>query len=389
MSRPLILVANPGSTSRKYALFEGGSERARLRFELLNDVILCTLRTDKEESVEVGVHTLDDSPAAILPILRSHGVLAEQERIDCIGLRIVAPGEYFLQDRKVDDAFMQHLERAGEHAMLHVAGAQAELAQLREYLQDIPIAAISDSAFHQSKPEYAWNYGIALDVADKHGIKRFGYHGLSVESIAKQLAVHEKVIVCHMGGGVSVTALHSGKSVDTTMGFSPLEGVIMATRSGSIDLAAVNVLKKNLGLDDGATEEYLNQRSGLLALGGSADVRTLLEREAQGDTRAHLALETYIYTIQKAIGQMAASLNGADALVFTGAVGERSLPTRARILQKLTYLDFRVSDHQNAIQHEANTVQEIHEGTTSKPVYVISANEEKEIAERTINVAFG
>jgi len=247
------------------------------------------------------------------------------------------------------------------------------------------IVGVSDSAFHITKPDYAWNYGLPLHDADRLDIKRFGYHGLSVASVVRTLQVAGKLtprlLVCHVGSGVSVTAVHNGKSVDTTMGYTPLEGAIMATRSGSIDVAAAHELKRALGFDDAQLEAYLNKHGGLRGLGGSSDLRELLAREADGDHYAHLAIQTYVFSLQKSIGAMAAVLGGADALVFTGTAGERSAPLRHRLANRLQYLDFFVNHQANtAIAGDEKAPALISELALSKPIFVVPTNEAAEMA---------
>jgi acetate kinase len=387
MSAPLILVANPGSSSRKYALFEGTTERARLHFEWVDGTLHCTLTAKTEESIAVGITSLHDATTAVYPILRAYGLLGVHEHIGLVGLRIVAPGDYFLNDHIVDGTFLRRFRQAKIHAPLHVGDALTELSQLREVFARLPVCAISDSAFHRTKPAYASTYGLPRHVADAHGIKRFGYHGLSVASVTRQMTLPEKTIVCHLGSGASITAVLNGQSQDTTMGFSPLEGLVMATRSGSIDVGAALALKKALRYDDLALETYLNEKSGLLGLGGSDDIRVLLRREKEGDTPAHLALETYVYNIQKGIGQMAAAIDGADALVFTGTVGERSPFIRQRVGERLAYLGFRIDAHSNATVTSARAPRALHAPTASKPLFVTPAQEEQEIARRALMLA--
>lgn len=386
MSSPLILIANPGSASRKYALFGGNTERARLHFEWIDTTIHCTLTTSSKQEVSVEIDSLDDALAAVMPILRSYKILRDDEHIQFIGLRVVAPGSYFLEDHKVDNTFIKHLERAKEHAPLHVTATLTELTFLRDFFKDCSTFAISDSTFHSTKPDRAWNYGLSLELADAHDIKRFGYHGLSALSVLGQIPSTKKLIICHLGSGASVMAVQDGKSMDTTMGFSPLEGVIMSTRSGSVDLGAINILKNILHYDDVAIEKYLNEESGLLGLGGSSDIRELLEQESRPDQKAHLALETYVYSIQKAIGTMAAALNGADALVFTGTVGERSAPIRKRITEQLEYLGFSLHEAVNVKEIAPSAVTSIQD-SSSKPVYVVPVHEEKIIAERVKQIS--
>jgi acetate kinase len=238
-----------------------------------------------------------------------------------------------------------------------------------------------------TKPDFAWNYGIRLEDADKHDIKRFGYHGLSLASVIHTLRAYEKlpprVVVCHLGSGASVTAVYHGKSFDTTMGYSPLEGLVMATRSGSIDPTAVRVLQAELGLSSDAMEEYLNKQSGLLGLSGvSSDIRELVEYESNGHHHASLALQTYVHNVQKAVGQMVAAMGGVDVLVFTGTVGERSFVMRERIVQKLHYLDFLLDGHTNRACEGPSELAVISRLAHSRPIFVVPASEEAEMVRR-------
>lgn len=388
MASTLILTANPGSASRKYALYDGNRERAQLHFEWLQGKIICTLYTGEEHhTIHTDIGDLQSATALIDSLLREHKVLREHEKIERIGLRIVAPSSYFLEDRLVDDELVSTLLALEPRAPLHIKATLDELKALRKEFGKIPVAGISDSAFHITKPDYAWNYGISLEVADHFEIKRFGYHGLSVASVVRQLKEVEKVaariIVCHLGSGASVTALKHGKSVDNSMGYSPLEGIIMSTRSGSIDPTAVRTLKEVCYFDDDAVEDYLNNHSGLLGLGGSSDIRELLRRESDGDHRAHLALSTYVYSVQKAIGQMTAAMGGVDALIFTGTVGERSAVIRERVVANLDYLDFTLDNHENEACVEAASPTVISKLAHSRPILVAPAQEAAEIVRHT------
>lgn len=384
MNSPLILIANPGSASRKYALFKGDTERAQLHFEWFDDNILCTLRQgEKTQTIAVDIKKLEESSAALLSLFRIYQLLEKDEQIKHIGVRIVAPGGYFLRNHEVDRDFIARFESVKEQAPLHVSATLSEINHLQEYFPSATIIGISDSAFHHTKPDYVWNYGISLEIADTAEIKRFGYHGISVASVLPQQQFPHKTIVCHLGSGASITAVHDGRSLDTTMGYTPLEGVIMSTRSGSIDIGAVNKLKQLLHLDDIGIQRYLNEQSGLKGLGGSSDIRELLRREENGDTRAHLALETFVYTIQKSIGAMAAALNGADAIVFTGTVGERSALIRKRIITQLRYLGFIIDPVSNGTALESR-LSSINLVADSKPILIIPTREEKEMAKQTL-----
>ncbi|MBC7746946.1 hypothetical protein H7Y40_03110, partial [Pedobacter sp.] len=305
---PLILIANPGSASRKYALYQGTTSRADIHFEFEDGKIICGIETaDEHFSLTTDLADLTAASSQVVTLLRDKQVLSDDETIESIGLRFVAPGSYFAQDHIVDDEFEAKLQATLPRAPLHISATLAELKELRRQFADTTIVGVSDSAFHRTKPDYALNYGLPLEDTDAFEIKRYGYHGLSIMSVVQILTAADKlpskVIIAHLGSGASVSAILDGKSVDNSMGYSPLEGLIMSTRSGTIDATVASVLRNVLNLDDSGLETYLNKKSGLLGLGGSDDIRELLTREKDGDKRAKLALDTYAYSVQKSIAQ--------------------------------------------------------------------------------------
>ncbi len=389
----LTLIANPGSASRKYGLYRDDREVARLHFEYHDGRIACTaFLGELIEPVDVDLHDLTDVAGQVLPILKSHNLIHDSETIDRIGLRVVAPSSYFLQDRVMDDETVARLRELEGRAPLHISATLHEFETLRDVFPNALIVGVSDSAFHASKPDYAWNYGVRLQDADRFEIKRFGYHGISVASIVHTLRgidkLPPKIIVAHLGSGGSVTAVNGGKSLDTTMGYSPLEGLIMSTRVGSIDPTASNILQTQLHLSDEQMEDYLNSHSGLLGLSEvSSAVNELLQHEEQGNHNAHLALETYVFVIQKAIGAMAAALGGADMLVFTGTVGERSVQTRQRIIDRLHYMDFIIDEQANDACHDPHEPTRISALAKSKPIYVVPTDEAGEMIRRINDIA--
>ena len=385
MTGSLILVANPGSASRKYALYDGTKELARVHCEWLYGRVVCTVEKGGEQhQAPVELLDLTEAGGQVVGVLQSHGLLPEGKTIGRVGLRVVAPSSYFLEDHIVDDHFIAQLRAIRKRAPIHIDATLAELDMLRRQFPHATVVGVSDSAFHITKPDYAWNYGISLEDADRYEIKRFGYHGLSVASVVQELhkehKLPPKVAVVHLGSGASVTAVHGGRSMDNTMGYSPLEGVVMSTRSGSIDPTAVSALNDVFRWNATQTENYLNNHSGLLGLGGSSDIRELLRREADGDHRSGLALKTYIYSVQKAVGQMASALGGLDALVFTGTVSERSAPIRDRVIDRLHYLDFILERHANEGITPGEPLALISRVARSKPIYVVPTRESAEIA---------
>jgi len=386
----LILIANPGSASRKYALYRGETLLASLHFEYVEGQIICTSRVgDQHQPVDVDLHDLGDVAGQVLPILKHHNLMSDQDHITQIGLRIVAPSSYFLQDRILDDEPVAKLRELHPRAPLHIGASLREYETLRDVFPTATIVGVSDSAFHAHKPDYAWNYGVRLQDADRFEIKRFGYHGISVASVVHTLKQSEKlppkIIVAHLGSGASITAVNGGKSLDNTMGYSPLEGLIMATRVGSIDPTATNMLQTQLHLNDEQMEDYLNNHSGLLGLSEiSSAINELLEHEARGSHPAELALQTYTFAVQKAIGGMAAALGGVDMLLFTGTVGERSAEMRKRIVDRLHFLDLLLDEPENESVKNPLKPTRVSKLTKSKPIYVIPTDEAGEMNRRVM-----
>jgi len=383
----LTLVVNPGSASHKYALFSGQYMWASIHFEFIDGRVVGKIDHAGEQQSESYDDT-DLSAVAhyVLPLLRKYRVISDDDKVSTIGIRIVAPGSRFAKDQLVTDQTVVALRAVQQRAPLHVTTALSELDHLKTYFPDVPIVAVSDSAFHASKPAWASYYGIDVELAEKSDIKRYGYQGISVSSVVQSLAGRDmllpKTVVCHLGSGSSVTALSDGQSIDTTMGYSPLEGLIMSSRSGNIDLAAALAIKRQLQLTDDGLEEYLNKQSGLLGVSGASnDVRQLRASEDGGDVRAQLALKMFVYRIQQAIGQMAASLGGIDCLVFTATIGERSTVIRQRVVEGLGFLGFELDSAVNNQTFEPS--EAVNVGTdASKPIFVVSTDEAAEIARR-------
>lgn len=331
-----IFIANVGSESRKYALYQDGERIFSAHFEKENGKLM-------ENSAGYAVNEL-----------LSQKLIGDKSEISAIGFRVVAPGSYFLQNKIIDSEYLEKLKAAKEQAPLHINPMLAELKALEQVLPGIPIVGISDSAFHGSMPTRARLYGIPKNTAEELDILRFGYHGISFESIVGKLKniysgnLPEKIIVCHLGGGSSIAAIKNGQSIDTSMGFTPLEGVIMANRVGDIDAGAIIYLSKKFGYGPDEMENYLNTQCGLLGLSGkSNDVRELLEMEKNGDENAKIALEVMVYKIKKYIGAYFAVLNGTDVLTFSATIGERSAIMRARICEELENLGIVLDNEKN------------------------------------------
>lgn len=386
---PLILVVNPGSSSRKYALYEGIEKKATIHFEYAAGEVIGTLEFGgKKYLIDCKESHLGSVAGLVMPLLHEHKVIGKYENVNAIGIRVVAPSKRFTQDELITSRIEAELEAISKKAPLHISTVLAEVKHLREYFKEVPIIEISDSAFHATKPKWASSYGIDTELADKYDIERFGYHGISVQSVVDHLKNKDmllpKTIVCHIGSGSSITAVSDGLSVDTTMGYTPLEGLMMASRSGSIDVSAALAIKRELDLSDDELEEYLNKKSGLLGVSGTSnDIRELIESEKKGDERAGLALKMFVYRIQLAIGQMAASMGGVNCLVFTATIGERSFVMRERILDNLEYLGFTYDKEANDATFEPKKVINIAK-KDSKPILIVPTDESNEIARRVV-----
>jgi acetate kinase len=386
--KSIIFIVNPGSASRKYALYIGGVKKANLHFEIVDEKVVGELECDENKYLEkYDDANLANAPHRTLPLLHKYKILSETDEISAIGIRIVAPSKRFMQDEQVTDDVVSVLEDLSRESPLHIKTALLEIKQLRIRFPEVPIIAVSDSAFHATKPAHARYYAIDTKLADKLEIERYGFHGVSIRSIVDKLKKDEvllpKTIICHLGSGCSVTAVENGKSIETTMGYSPLEGVVMATRSGSIDVSAALAIKRDLGFSPGELEEFLFRKSGLLGLSGSSDdIRQLIASETKGDARAKLALDIFVYRLQQAIGQMAASMDGVSCLVFTGTVGERSSIIRARVLKRLSYLGFDISPKTNEETFEPTEITNV-ANLSSKPILVVLTDEAAELAHRT------
>jgi acetate kinase len=362
------LIVNPGSASKKYAIYEDGKEIAFIHLETCLTGFCFTVRTEnKKDTGDLSVKDFDKSLPYLFNVLKNKNIVNSPDEISGVGIRIVAPGLSFQKNSLVDKTYIKRLHEAKIKAPLHLDGAIEEIERLRKFFgKNVKLVGISDSAFHIDMPEKAKKYAIPLDLAKKYEIYRYGYHGISLRSIIKKIKSKEtlpdKVIVCHIGGGVSITAIKSGVSIDTSMGFTPLEGMVMANRVGNIDSGAIIYMSEVLKMKGDKLRKYLNKECGLLGLSGgrSADIRDLLKFESEGDTDSKMALDIYTYKIQKQIGAFAVALGGIDKLVFSGTVGERSFIMRKRICDGLDFLGIKLDENiNNATEGKDNVVSSL------------------------------
>jgi acetate kinase len=356
-----VLVLNSGSSSIKFQLFDMASGE-RLLVKGLADKVGLEDSFLKSEGPNHGQSrqsiALPDHRAAlqaIFEVLRSHGQVENVANdIGGVGHRVVHGGEEFGESVLIDDGVMSVLCQLVDLAPLHNPPSILGIEICREMLPGVPNVAVFDTALHQTMPPRAYLYGLPLDLYHKHGIRKYGFHGTSHAYVAKEAARHLgrpleelKMITCHLGNGCSITAFEGGRSIDTSMGFTPLEGLVMGTRSGDVDPAVPLYLIQNLGMSPEEVDDLLNKESGLKGLCGERDMRDIEEQARQGGAAAQTAIDVFVYRIQKYIGAYTASLGGVDAVVFTAGIGENSPHIRREVLRPFGYLGLRIDETRN------------------------------------------
>ncbi len=353
-----VLVLNAGSSSLKLSVVDE------------DDHVLF----DREFEVAEG--RLDESRLA--------SAVRSVEGIEAIGHRVVHGGPRYPASVRIDGDVIRYLVTITDLAPLHLPAALAGIAAAREVLPRIAAVACFDTAFHSRMPSAASTYAIPEEWRERFGIKRYGFHGFSHAYGARRAAEmmgrspHElRAVTCHLGAGASLAAVRGGRSVDTTMGFTPLEGLVMATRSGTIDPGALLYLARHAGLTEPDLTEALDRKGGLLGLAGTADMREILKRIADGDDAAELAFDVYVHRLRGLIAAMAAAMNGLDVLVFTGGVGENAPPVRAAAVQGLRFLGLEIDPTLNA---NLNLDSDISAPGARVPTLVVKAHEDVEVA---------
>lgn len=388
------LIVNTGSSSKKYSFYSGEEKIYSAHFEKEDGNFIVTETAEKigKKKTAIDEDRYTNAIKFIVSSLIEIGLIESKENIDSVGIRIVAPGDYFLTNRLIDDKYLKLADSALEKVPLHLGPALSEIKRAKEILgEDKPIIGVSDSSFHATIPEQAKLYAIPIEDSRRFGIRRFGYHGISVQSVIGRAAgllghLPEKVIVCHLGGGASITAVKNGESIDTSMGFTPLEGLVMATRVGDIDAGTVLYLSEKLNKDHKELEYYFNNNCGLLGLSGkSDDIRELLANEKIGDLDSKLALQIYVNRVKQYIGRMAAVLGGVDLLIFAGTVGERSFIMRERICDNMKFLGIELDEDMN--NKSEGVEAEINKASASTRILIVKTDEMEEIAKETYRLS--
>ena len=391
-----ILVINAGSSSLKFQLYAMNNEAvlAKGRVERIGmDSAILTYEPSNGSEVR-EVQEILDHTAAIRKVLDmilhpNYGVLKSLSEIQAVGHRVVHGGESFTGSVVVDDAVKREIRQLFDLAPLHNPAHMLGIVAVEANMPEVPQVVVFDTAFHQTMPPVAYLYPIPMVLYKKHKIRRYGFHGTSHMYVSERAAAYLgkplaelKLITCHIGNGCSCTAVLHGRSVDTSMGMTPLEGLMMGTRSGDIDPAIVPYALAKEELTLGEVNSMLNKHSGLLAISGlSSDMREILEASEAGDRNAQLAFEMYEYRLRKYIGAYAAAMNGVDAIVFTAGVGENSAALRAAVCRNLTYLGLELNEEANVRRESADRAITTPESRVQ--VLVIPTNEELMIARET------
>ncbi|GHU59806.1 acetate kinase [Clostridia bacterium] len=391
-----VLVVNAGSSSLKYQIVEmdtetvlarGNCERIGIDGRLTHIAVIGG--EDVKTAGEFSFPTHTEAFAKVVEVLTTgeHAVIASVDEIAAVGHRVVHGGEKYGATTEITDTVLQTIYDLRELAPVHNPPAWLAVTACRKVMPNCRHAAIFDTAFHATLPEKAFMFGLPYETYEKYSVRKYGFHGTSHRFVTQALAdklgkpiESLKIVSCHLGNGSSITAVDSGKSVDTTMGFTPLDGVIMGTRCGAVDPSAVLFLQEKLGLTAKQAADYLNKQSGLLGVGGFSDNRDLSAAAEKGDKRAILATELLRYGIKKYIGAYAAVMNGLDAVIFTGGIGENSAADRLAVCENMEYLGIKVDSSLNNFRGE---LRKLSTADSRVAVWVVPTNEELLIARDT------
>ena len=390
-----VLVINCGSSSLKYQVLDMTNEALLCkglveRIGIEGSVITHTkIGMDEKFQLIVPMEDHKDAISHVLMAIQdeNHGVVKNMSEIGAVGHRVVHAGEKFAHSVLIDDLVIEALEECVELAPLHNPPNLLGIAACKELMPDTPMVAVFDTAFHQTMPPESYIYAIPYEYYEKYGIRRYGFHGTSHKYVAERasdiLNVNLddlKLITCHLGNGASVTAIKRGKCIDTSMGFTPLEGLVMGTRSGDIDPAIVTYIREKEGFDQGVVNEILNKKSGVLGISGvSSDFRDLEAAAEEGNERAMLALKVFAHKVRFYIGAYIAEMNGVDAIVFTAGVGENDIAMRDIICNDLGNLGIKLRGKEMIISREDSKVA----------IILIPTNEELMIARDTYKIVTG
>jgi acetate kinase len=390
-----ILVINCGSSSLKYQLINSETEGvlAKGLCERIGIDGMLTYQPEggEKEKSEIAMPTHTEAINAVLAALTNEksGVIKSLSEVGAVGHRVVHGGEKFTSSCLINDESMKAIKECNDLAPLHNPANLIGIRACQELMPGVPMVAVFDTAFHQTMPDVAYTYGIPYEYYEKYKVRRYGFHGTSHSYVSKRTAEivgkpydQMKIIVCHLGNGASISAVNCGKSVDTSMGLTPLEGLVMGTRSGDLDPAIIDFVGKKEGLSLDEMNEVLNKKSGMLGISGvSSDGRDLEAAAETGNKRAQLALDVFDYRVIKYIGAYAAAMNGVDAIAFTAGIGENNIKMRKDVCSSLTYLGVKLDEEKNNVRGEERIISA---DDSKVQVLLVPTNEELAIARETL-----
>ncbi|MBO8177216.1 acetate kinase [Aeribacillus pallidus] len=391
-----IIAINAGSSSLKFQLFDMPKETVITKGIIerigLNDSIFnITLNGEKKKEV-LDIPNHEVAVKLLLDKLTSYGIINSLDEIEGIGHRVVHGGEEFTDSALITDEVLAKIEKLFDLAPLHNPANVTGIKAFQAVLPNVPAVAVFDTAFHQTMPESSYLYSLPYEYYEKFGIRKYGFHGTSHKYVSQRAAEllgrpieQLRLISCHLGNGASIAAIEGGKSIDTSMGFTPLAGVTMGTRSGNIDPALIPYIMDKTGKSADEVLEILNKKSGMLGVSGfSSDLRDIEDEAAKGNERAELALEVFANRIHKYIGSYAARMCGVDAIIFTAGIGENSDVIRAKVLRGLEFMGVYWDPSLNKVRGKEAFISYPH---SPVKVLVIPTNEEVMIARDVVRVA--
>ncbi len=389
-----ILVINAGSSSLKYQLIDMADESVILkgvceRITFAGGVLTQKTFDGRELVINQDMPTHKEAMELVLKAMldTEKGALKSIKDISAVGHRVLHSGEDFHNSVVIDDEVIRICEKNAELGPLHMPGNIACIKSCREVMPGVPMVAVFDTTFHSTMPQKAFMYGIPYEVYEEHKIRKYGFHGTSHKFVSQETGKllgnpNAKMVICHLGNGSSISAVKDGKCQDTSMGFTPLEGLVMGTRSGDIDPAAVDYLRVKLGLKPEEVVNYLNKKCGCLGVSGvSSDLRDLTAAADKGDKRCRLALEMLAYRVKKYVGSYIAVLGGADAIVFTGGIGEHAPLIRGLVMEGMEYCGAKFDEKKN--QEYSSGIGYLNTEDSKVKIIVLPTNEELSIARET------
>jgi acetate kinase len=395
-----VLVINSGSSSLKYQLIDASEKKVLAkglcdRIGLEGSVIKHNVIDKEEKAFDIKLSNHSIAVKTVLKILmdKDIGVISTCDDIAAVGHRVVHGGEKFHDAVIIDDSVKKAISDCSELAPLHNPANLVGIVACQEIMPNKPMVAVFDTAFHQTMPPYAYLYALPYEIYEKYGVRKYGFHGTSHRYVSERASImlgkplsKLKIISCHLGNGASICAIKYGKSVETSMGFTPLDGLAMGTRSGTIDPSIMSFLMKKENMSIEEINDYLNKRSGILGISGvSSDFRDVMDAAKKGNRRASLAIKIFCYRVKNFIAEYAGVMNGVDAVIFTAGIGENNGIIRRIVVSRLGYLGIAIDLAKNKVQGKEVDISK--EGAKVKTL-VIPTNEELMIAKETVRLLF-